>query len=112
ILTVIAHEHGHLVRRGRMMLANANICIPPAPGPFRAKVACDLMVEFENDFRKVGLRGKPLLRNVLFGAQNPRRQQWGEFSVAQEAAGCLDIARGAARRCSVWSHDNSTGSHS
>jgi hypothetical protein len=66
----------------------------------------------ENNCGKIVVCGELPFRNFFFGAKNPLRQQRRKFCVTQEAAGCLEVSRGSARRCSVWSHDSSTGSPS
>ena len=81
-----------------MMLADTDLRITPAPSPFRTEVAGDRAMELEQQVWSHGLGGEGSGSDGAFDAQDTLGQQRGQLAVAQEPAGCLDIAGSAAWR--------------
>jgi len=72
--------------------------ITPAPSPFWTEVAGDRAMELKQEVRSHGLGGEVPGGDVVFDAQDTLGQQRSQLAVAQEPAGCLDIAGSAAWR--------------
>jgi hypothetical protein len=95
-----------------MMLTHAHVGAAPASGPVGTEVAGNALVQVENQIGQLVLRGEGTGGEVALDAQNPLGQKRGELGVAQEPEGSLEVTGGAAWRCSLWSHESSTGSRS
>ena len=78
--------------------ADTDLRITPAPSPFRTEVAGDRAMELEQQVWSHGLGGEGSGSDGAFDAQDTLGQQRGQLAVAQEPAGCLDIAGSAAWR--------------
>lgn len=92
------------------MLAHPHFSATPAPSPVGTEAAGDLPVEIKDEFGRQRLGGEGAGGDFALNAQDLIGQQRSQLAVAQEPAACLDVAGGAAWRCSVWSHETSTGS--
>ena len=69
-------------------------------------------MQVEKEIGKLALRGECTGSELALHAQDPLGQERGELGVAQEPEGSLEVTGGAAWRCSLWSHESSTGSRS